>query len=531
MIAPQLRALKAAADGTSVYWTLQAQAEDIRRETWRGVEHVVVPIVALVEGVIQCQTCPAPELALASEFAKVLDTWNGLPVTMRHPVNARGEPVAASSPKILEAYQIGQTFGAELLEDTKLRVEAWLNPDLIEAVGDEAKATLERIEAGERVEVSVGMFVTPQAERGRFNGRTYAAVQREIRGDHVAILGESEKGACSWEDGCGVRANTRLIVASCHCGGSCSREPKKRDSKPGSTEPARERETIEARVLGTMTAAIESGPRLRPNAEGISDADLRTALSAALRKVLTAGEQPFWIVAVYRDSVVYETWESRAFLERAYTLQGEQVTLADEVIEVRPVTRMVPARRGGTMDRETAIAQLIANSATRYTEDDRTWLEGLTDDQLGKLEPAEREPATAVTLDTLSREQIEKAARGQGLEVREPERQPQTTEEALASFPPEIRAEIQRGIRASAERKANLVAAIGEKTKAYSKDRLEAMSPDDLETLGQALEIDKPESGAPEHLRRVPSESSRNEEITVPNLRDQIAGKSKPAAA
>ena len=64
---------------------MRANTEASRRETFNGVEHLVVPLVALVEGVLQSSNAETPELALASEFGKHFKGWNGRPVVVNHP--------------------------------------------------------------------------------------------------------------------------------------------------------------------------------------------------------------------------------------------------------------------------------------------------------------------------------------------------------------------------------------------------------------------------------------------------------------
>ena len=46
----------------------EADTDAIRHEDFEGEDHLVVPIVALIEGVIQGANATAPELALAEVF-------------------------------------------------------------------------------------------------------------------------------------------------------------------------------------------------------------------------------------------------------------------------------------------------------------------------------------------------------------------------------------------------------------------------------------------------------------------------------
>ena len=179
----------------------------IREETFDGREYLVVPVVALVEGVLQAMNAPTPELALVEEFGKVPDSWNGRPIVMNHPV-VNNIPVSANSPAVLEEYQFGLVFNARI-EDSSLKVEAWLDKAKIESLGGEVADTLDRINNGDLVEVSTGLFTGTEVSKGRFNGREYQAIWRNIIPDHLAFLSDGVLGACSGEDGCGVRVNTQ----------------------------------------------------------------------------------------------------------------------------------------------------------------------------------------------------------------------------------------------------------------------------------------------------------------------------------
>ena len=51
---------------------MQAAPETIREDTENDV--LIIPMVALREGVFQCTTCPAPELYLADNFGRIAAT-------------------------------------------------------------------------------------------------------------------------------------------------------------------------------------------------------------------------------------------------------------------------------------------------------------------------------------------------------------------------------------------------------------------------------------------------------------------------
>lgn len=173
-----------------------------RKESLLGRAYIVVPVVALVEGVLQGMSAKTPELALAEEFGRFPDGWNGRPVVMGHPVQ-NGVPVSANSPPILKDYLIGTIFNARL-ESKKLKLEAWVEVDRAKTLNTNSKATLTNLQDGDMIEVSTAYFTQLEDADGEYNGRDYHAIQRNVVPDHLAFLPNGTKGACSNKDGCGA---------------------------------------------------------------------------------------------------------------------------------------------------------------------------------------------------------------------------------------------------------------------------------------------------------------------------------------
>lgn len=173
----------------------------LRTGQFYGTEHLVVPIVALVEGVLHASNSPTPELVLSSEFSKTPQGWNGRPVMMDHP-EINGNKVSANDPTVLEKFGLGHVFAASI-KDGKLMMEAWINLSRSAAVPN-SEELIARLRAGTAVEVSVGVFINTDKKNGIFNGRRYSAIWRDIVPDHLALLPAGTIGACSVEMGCGA---------------------------------------------------------------------------------------------------------------------------------------------------------------------------------------------------------------------------------------------------------------------------------------------------------------------------------------
>lgn len=173
----------------------------IRREQLSGVDHIVVPVVMMVEGVHSGSH--GPILHLAEELGRFPESWDGIPVTIGHP-NVNGAYVSANSPDVLQDWAVGRIFNTRI-DGSALRAEAWINEVDLERISEE---TLERLNNNDVIEVSVGIFSDEEIASGVWNTEQYDAIARNHRPNHLALLPD-EIGACSIEDGCGIRVNKK----------------------------------------------------------------------------------------------------------------------------------------------------------------------------------------------------------------------------------------------------------------------------------------------------------------------------------
>lgn len=202
-------------ENSARYLVLRGAVGEIRTATFEDRDHVVMPVVALVEGVIWPSNAPAPELVLAEKFSVAPQGWNGRAVFCSHP-KIEGQSVSGNSPEVL-ASSVGLVFNTQA-NDKRLKMEAWVDKSRAEKC-DPGKKLLTRIEAlqnggGKPIEVSVGAYVTVREESGEFGGKKYEAVWDTIVPDHLALLSEEEVGACSVEAGCGTPRAATLHTLS-----------------------------------------------------------------------------------------------------------------------------------------------------------------------------------------------------------------------------------------------------------------------------------------------------------------------------
>lgn len=174
---------------------------EVRRASLDGKPHVVVPVIMARGDVVMNATLVPP-----SEFEAF--AWNGVPVTLRHPQSDGGAFDTANKPINVEKYRIGTIYNTKSA-DGVLRAEAWLD---VELTNKKAPGLIANLEAGVEMNVSTGFFSDLEPKSGHLNGRDYEAVHHNIRPDHLALLPD-ELGACSYEDGCGVRSNIRGAIS------------------------------------------------------------------------------------------------------------------------------------------------------------------------------------------------------------------------------------------------------------------------------------------------------------------------------
>lgn len=163
-----------------------------------GVEYYVVPCVMARSKVVM-------NGALIPEEEMDAMAWNGVPVVVDHP-SENGEFASARQPHILSKYGVGYVFDAKV-KDGDLVANLWLDVNLMK---QKCSTGYSKILSRKPLDVSTGFYSYADKVQGDVNGVEYSHKIRDITPDHLAILLEVP-GACSWSDGCGVRANKLII--------------------------------------------------------------------------------------------------------------------------------------------------------------------------------------------------------------------------------------------------------------------------------------------------------------------------------
>ncbi len=236
----------------------------VRRASLHGREYLVVPVIALVEGVIHAVNADEPEFVPRELLAKAAHTWNGRPLVVWHPTR-NGEQVSANDPEVIERQAFGTIFKSALANG-KLAMEAWVDPQRLRDLGEHA--LLKDLEEGKPVEVSVGAFVMTVAQAGTYKGHNFKAAWVDATGDHLAFL-PGGQGACSMEMGCGAHRAAQRYGIDVTGFVQLEKDVAYKRFNDGKLKPIGEpralsslRERLSAMVLAMVTpmrAAVQSG--------------------------------------------------------------------------------------------------------------------------------------------------------------------------------------------------------------------------------------------------------------------------------
>lgn len=350
--------------------------EGVRHTVHEGADTLVVPVVMIVEGVLN------GALLTQSEFGKYVESWNGIPVPVLHP-EERGQPISANRPDVIER-TIGRMYNARV-DNGKLKAEAWINVEKARRLG--FSELLEKLESGQTVEVSTGYFSDDREVTGEYGGKEYMTQHVNIRPDHLALL-PGQIGACSVADGCGTRVNSDK-------GGLMS---KTKDAFNVLAQALGLRANCECQDEGeTMTDTLkEQAEKLKANKKitpeqfdmlmGM-DPEQQKMVQALLAALGSAGEMPE-TEAEGEDEIPEgmeggfddEDMPMNANTEKGKEKQPKAMTQAD-------IDKLVSNQVRETIRRDKVTEKLTANERCPFSEDDLTTM---SVDHLEKLEKSLR---------------------------------------------------------------------------------------------------------------------------------------------
>lgn len=523
---------------------LRGAVGKVRTETFMGAEHLVVPVVALVEGVIWAVNAETPELVLAEELAIAPAGWNGRPCFVDHPEDDGANKISGNNPVALETLAFGTLFNAisaqEVLDTKRLKYEAWLNKEKAPLVAgaQDIIARLEAEDPDDLVEVSVGTFVRTEETTGDYNGITYYGIWRNIVPDHHAFLPKGVLGACSVEMGCGAPrlATIHLVTAK-------GLELIGDDNMPA-VIPPKEKDKDKRTLRERITSLLPS-MKFRTNAGedgSLSDSDLRGMIDSALRAV-EPGYYGIDSVFPEQSLVVYmvapeDTWQ---LFQRSYTLNDDSVTLNEDKVEVNPVTIYEPVTAteshppapkptaaaspcgcgnstgGDSMNKTERIAALITNSKGRYVDADKTWLAAVPDDRFVALEQSQGtnqpkgDPIPGAPTGDAPPPNPNPPKQDPPPQEKRESAAPKTAEEYLASLPADVADSVRQGMKIAEQRKAASIKALKDTGRCKLSDAsLSSKTQDELDNLLELAGV-KTQPQAVDFSANAPRQLSGNE--------------------
>jgi hypothetical protein len=439
----------------------------IRREQLNGIDHIVVPVVMMVEGVHTGSH--GPILHLAEELGRYPESWDGIPVTIGHPF-VNGQYVSANKPDILQDWAVGRIFNTQIT-DAALKAEAWLEEATLERVSE---TTFERINNGEIIEVSIGIFSDEEMVSGIWNNERYVSIARNHRPNHLALLPD-EVGACSIADGCGIRIN--------------------KQKEKTNVENLEINKENKSQVLKEMN-------RLGFSVNELGYGEIREKISNIVYGFDGNG-MDHYIEEIYTDYFVYSQYNNmiesrtRKLYKQNYSIGNDnEVILKGSAVNVKrevsyseiPVTnnkvkteRIIKKNSKMCTDCVKKLADsLINNKATAWSEADREYLESQTEEVLEKMTPPVISQEQQVNVVKPTREDI--------LAIFS--EKPMSTDEFLAFASSEVRSQIQEGLNIRTNQKLHLIGEIIANADQWTEDELNMKELSELQKIYKAVTKD-----------------------------------------
>ena len=474
---------------------------------YNGTPHFVAPVIIMVEGVHTGATGAA--VYYPKEVLKSLPfKWNGVSVPVFHPkVEFEGETyyVSANDPQVLEQQNVGQLFNVDYEEIEglgRLKGEVYIN---IEKANKVYPGLIADIRANKQIEVSTGLLDPGMIyQSGSWNDEPYKAIANTIIPDHLALL-PGLKGACSWEDGCGIRANEKT-------------------NKKGGINSVKN-------LLSRMLKGVTTRTLIEAN---IMDNELRRAIDEALVSQ-SSDEYYVWVRGVDPEKkwFVYEreertvdgsTGEIKLFKRNFELNEDGSVKLAEEAsevrqkpteyIEVKPnqkadnqdqqknldstvnngvknkeeVINNEQEEKGGhsDMDRKERVNNLINNRLSPYGEGQREYLTNLEDCPFSKIEEMSNNLTTTNEENATLKTKVEKKKEEdvQANQQQWQQKKPETVEEYINNAPVEMQEVLQNGLQLQKDHREQLITSILANTKnKFDKVALDQMSTKLLENI------------------------------------------------
>lgn len=487
---------------------------EIRTTQLQGRDHWILPTVMLVEGVHNGSR--GPLLYTEEEISVLTESCNGIPVTIFHP-EENSEFVSANAPG---NNPVGRVFNTHM-EGNQLRGEIWLDVDNLREQSQEA---YQDIQEHRPLDVSIGVFGKDQGEPGVFNGKNYTTILRNMQPDHLALL-PGRSGACSWDDGCGIRVNENKLK------GGIINVTEVKNLKVGDlTGP------IIFKNLNEDPEKIDLGVSYVNNYLTENDTGFVEIMNNLRQKIdqLDNSVRIHFLEDVFDDYFVYrvhnrENGETNYFRRDYVVQQDGSIDFEGEPAQVRKETNYVTMmkrkttvnskrklnRMSKTKNSPCDVNALIANEGTKFTEEHREWLESLDQEQLALLTPNEEKEETeppkkeSVQNQEPSKEKKETSNKELITEnedgailiggkqiadlVKDALANNENPDEFIDKFMPDgLKGNLKAGLKMYKNNRARLIKGIVENSE-FTEEGLESWTDEDLQTLHGSVVNEEPE--------------------------------------
>ena len=360
------------------YRQLKVQVTGLGQEVkHEGRDYMQFPVVMLVEGVHH-GAIGDPVFYPASTIGRNVADWNRVPVPVSHPQDDNGQYILCNNADVAADWSVGFIDNARF-DGSKLKANVWVD---VERAENKHPGIMQAIEKD--MEVSTGLLAVEDGEPGTWNNEDYASTIIEMIPDHLALL-PNQVGACSRNDGCGIRANKNKddgMKVNIIIDGNDIIKP------------------MNVKILKDKIKGYASHIANEISHEGIANQIYSHVDSLDVRDNEGQYEKINFVLAIYDDYFVYaeSTEGNKTLYKQNYEInEEEKLVLIDEKTEVREERKFVPVTNEqnemeDTMSKtnekpccEKKVAELIANEASAFTDADKEFLEGLTEEQLDKI--------------------------------------------------------------------------------------------------------------------------------------------------
>lgn len=419
----------------------------VRRTNFRGRSYLVAPVTMIVPGVLAGSN--GPVYYSQNETAKNPLSWDFMPITVPHPMKD-GKPVSARDSVILNEIQVGFVLNSSFT--SKLGAEAWFDEEDTKRVDIRVYNKLEK---GEPIETSTGLFLDLRPLVGNHNGKEYAYEAYNFRPDHLAVLPDAI-GACSLKDGCGILVNE-----------STEKEAQGWLGKVNSIlnlMGLKELTLLTNREPGSAPTITNTNPRGAEISHTKKEPDMAGKLAEADRKTLV--DNLISNCGCSGTKIFNE--EDREYLTK---LPDERLTALD-----------------AGRNRMAANEKTLANATKSFEYEGTTFVFNA---EKGAYEPKAKEAPKTVKID--GKDFVFNAATNSYVpataeittNTKPPEEKPMTDEEFLRKAPPQVRAVVQNAIQIQNRERAELIERILATNKTFTQDQLEKLP------LDSELEVGK----------------------------------------